>query len=157
MKLIHYCSEKFTLKPREYNQKDLPYHAKPHGFWVSVEGIQDWKSWCEEEKYNLGNLLISYEIVLKEDAKILHLNSAKEILSFSKKYKKERAKHISEINWNLVKSEYQGIIIAPYQWDCRFTLGTAWYYGWDCASGCIWDLTCIDEFKLIEDLTHGSL
>ena len=23
-----------------------------------------------------------------------------------------------------------------------------WYYGWDCASGCIWDVSCIEEFKL---------
>lgn len=55
-----------------------------------------------------------------------------------------------ELDWLKVKQKYQGIIIAPYQWKCRMAQETKWYYGWDCASGCIWDLDCIDEFKLIE-------
>ncbi len=51
-----------------------------------------------------------------------------------------------QLEWDKVKDKYQGIIIAPYQWECRLALETCWYYGWDCASGCIWDLDCIKEF-----------
>jgi len=38
----------------------------------------------------------------------------------------------------VVSKEYDGIEIAPYQWDARLSL--IWYYGWDVASGCIWNL-----------------
>lgn len=41
------------------------------------------------------------------------------------------------IDWLRVKTQYGGIEIAPYQWKRR--LSSFWYYGWDCASGAIWD------------------
>lgn len=44
------------------------------------------------------------------------------------------------ISWKKVRKNYDGIIIAPYQWDCRNASETTWYYPWDCASGCIWNL-----------------
>ena len=44
-----------------------------------------------------------------------------------------------------------GIIISPYQWDCRLALESGWYYGWDCSSGCIWDISCIQDFIFLEE------
>jgi len=153
MKLIHYTNEKFSLETREYNQNDVHWNAKPHGLWVSIEGDYDWKWWCEAETFQLENLAVSYEIKLKWKSKILRLKSAKEILEFTKLYRLTTRGFDSEndtyqINWHEVKKKYQGIIIAPYQWSCRLALESCWYYGWDCASGCIWDLDCIKEFKL---------
>ena len=159
-RLIHYTNKELSLEPRTYNQFDMTWQAKPNGLWFSVEGHQDWKSWCEDEKFKLENLAISYEIILKDDANILHLKTPDEIRAFGKTYQHStRYSDIdddsSEINWDRVKEKHQGIIISPYQWDCRLALDTCWYYGWDCASGCIWDLSCIEEFKLIEnELAH---
>jgi len=158
MKLIHYTNEKFSLKPREYDQKELSFQAKPSGLWVSVEGENDWKWWCEEENYNLENLVVSYEIELKDDANILYLTTADEIFYFTEEYPYLRQQWNDpigikicatyELDWNKVKYRYQGIIISPYQGYCRCSEKSMWYYGWDCASGCIWDLSCIKEFKL---------
>lgn len=38
------------------------------------------------------------------------------------------------------KSVYDG---APYQWECRLDRDTFWYYSWDCASACIWNLQAV--------------
>lgn len=168
MRLIHYTNEKFSLKPKEYPEYEIHWHRKPNGFWVSVEGESDWKSWCEGESFELQNLVVSYEVKLKKDDKILYLKTASDILSFTKKYPYIRDQWDNpegrricgsyEIDWLKVKENYQGIIIAPYQWDCRLSTKCSWYYGWDCASGVIWDLDCIEEFNLIEqEITHGSM
>ena len=160
MKLIHYTDKEFVLEPRPYHQAELPWQAKPNGLWVSVKGKDDWKSWCEAEDYILENLAISYEVKLKKDADILHLKTPEDIYKLSlffpylrKQWDNPEGRELCqcyELDWIKVKEQYQGIIIAPYQWDCRLSSKCNWYYGWDCASGCIWDISCIKEFKLKE-------
>jgi len=159
MKLLHYTDKEFELDPTmEYDQQIIYWKNKPRGLWVSVEGPYDWKWWCENEEFRLENLSLCYEVKLKRGAKILRLKNSKSILDFTKSYPytkpqwdNAKGRRISagyELDWDKVKKEYQGIIIAPYQWKCRLALETPWYYGWDCASGCLWDLSCIKEFTL---------
>ena len=48
------------------------------------------------------------------------------------------------INWQPLTEQYAGIIISPYQWKRRLDgRASDWYYGWDCASACIWDLSAV--------------
>lgn len=162
MKFIHYTDSPIdVLEHREYSQEELNWKAKPNGLWFSVEDVgkhpnnYNWKEWCESEKYRTEYLEVSYEIILKEDAKILHLKTPEEITEFTKLYPLKTRDWDAEwdtyqLQWEEVKAKYQGIIISPYQWDCRLGLETSWYYGWDCSSGCIWDISCIKEFKLQE-------
>ncbi|QBI98814.1 hypothetical protein SEA_BOBBY_184 [Mycobacterium phage Bobby] len=49
------------------------------------------------------------------------------------------------IDWGKVAADYGGIIIAPYQWSRR--MDPHWYYTWDCASGCIWNLEAIESLE----------
>jgi hypothetical protein len=161
MKFIHYTSKKFSLEPREYDQKEMAWQAKPNGLWFSVEGDYDWKSWCEDANFMVQDLVFAYEIILKEGANIVHLKTAEEIFNFGKEYPYLEQKQKDfigrdvcrtyELDWVKVKCKYQGIVISPYQWECRLSPESNWYYGWDCASGCIWDLECIEEFKLREN------
>ncbi len=164
MKLIHYSGEKIeTLDlDEEYDQAITLRNDKPKGLWVSVEssGFGDnnhnWKEWCQSEEYQLENLQISYEITLNDNANILHLKTSQDIFDFTKLWKLPTRDFDHEtdtyhLNWLKIKKIYQGIIIAPYQWKCRLSLESAWYYGWDCSSGCLWDLKCIKEFKLREN------
>ena len=112
--LVHYASEKFSLEPREYPQEELSWQAKPNGLWVSVEGDYDWKWWCEGEEYNLENLVVSYEVELKDDANILYITTADEIFNFAKEYPYLREQwndpigrdlcQTYELDWNKVKS-----------------------------------------------------
>ena len=54
------------------------------------------------------------------------------------------------IRWQDVALDYQGILIAPYQWSLRLDKDFRWYYMWDCASGCIWDLSAIASLTLLQ-------
>ena len=163
IKFIHYNKNLIEkLEPRKYDQNENKYHAKPNGLWLSVEGFEapdnlNWKQWCESENFHVENLKFAHEIKLKKDANILHLKTADEIFEFTKKYPFITVDKISfngfrdqdtyQLDWYKVKTLYQGIIISPYNWFCRMSIESCWYYGWDCSSGCIWDLECIDEFK----------
>lgn len=53
-----------------------------------------------------------------------------------------------EIDWWTLYKNYHGIQIAPYQNALRYKW--LWYYGWDVASACIWDLGVINSFLLEE-------
>lgn len=150
MKLLHY-SHKPILK---LDERRYPISArtigKPGGLWLSCDN--EWEEWSKEADYNIEGLAYSHPIILLPFAKILRLSSAESIDEFTKQYIAAPRNPLCfdrdtyEINWAPIKEAYQGIIIAPYQWGCRLSPDTMWYYGWDCASGCIWDLAAIESF-----------
>ena len=141
MKFIHYSKEPIgTIYSK--NQR-LPHHFKPEGFWFSVEGVNSigWKEWCENDEWALENLRCQTELFFHENANMLFIRNREEILHFVKEYKEELC-----INWTALAEKYQGIVIAPFNWEFRASVRMTWYYGWDCASGCIWDATAIESF-----------
>jgi len=166
MKLIHYSDKIIEkIEDRSYTETNREWYAKPSGFWFSVEGEEcgiNWREWCKQEDFYVECLKNPHEILLKENAKIIHLKTPNEIIEFTKKYPflREQWNNVQgrrlcrsyELDWDKVKQEYQGIIISPYQWACRLSNDTVWYYGWDCSSGCIWDISCIKEFSLNDNL-----
>lgn len=149
--MVYSSSEEFKLGDVAYLQYN---HFKPNGLWVSVEGFEEdinWKDWCEAEEFRLEHLKYAYEIILKPDHNLLILTSPAQLQEFTENYKGELIpglRSIDIIQWGLVAQKYTGILIAPYQWSCRFEPGLFWYYGWDCASGCIWDLRVIKSINL---------
>ncbi len=165
-KFYHYSSlpiESLDVDFYEDQKGNKRFASKPIGFWISVEdfeGDTNWKTWCIEEKFHLHGLKHKYLVKLKENARILYLSQVSQIKEFSLKYRKEKREYlyenfIYEIKWEDLQPEYDGIIIAPYQYECRlYTPETSWYYGWDCASGCIWNLDCIESFTLEEILEY---
>lgn len=168
IRLIHYSGKEIEKLIDLKLDQNINFHsAKPLGLWVSVEGISDehnlnWKQWCESEEFHLEYLKYAYEVILKENANILYLKTSDEIIGFHAKYPKSLFKEMNDwkhndtyqIDWAKVAEKYQGIIISPYQWDCRLSCDSSWYYGWDCSSGCIWDIDCIKEFNKVEDRAH---
>lgn len=178
MKLIHYSKNKIDKLIKNFHcEKYINFVSgyKPVGFWVSVK--KDWGKWCEDEEFKLDNLEYKYNVKLKKIANLLILKSEKEINDFTDKYgkdfifnnidlvekfyeiqhkafyetfKKKMEKSIFSINWEKLREEYDGIIISPYQWSCRMRSKFSWYYGWDCASGCIWNIDAIEGIKLIK-------
>lgn len=120
---------------------------KPKGFWVSVG--DSWKEWCESEQFALKRLKYKYSVKLKKNHNILHLTTPDQILEFSKKFPDED--YPGYIDFEKVYPACGGLIISPYQWECRLNFYTSWYYGWDCESGCIWDLNNIDNIFETEE------
>jgi hypothetical protein len=125
---------------------------KTPGLWVSVEGDDDWLAWCKAESWGLRSLACATEVILIENANVLHLNGANAIDEFTAKFEpKDRCGELDHrIDWPTIRAKWRGLIIAPYCWERRLERHTSWYYGWDCASGVIWDAKAVKELRAID-------
>jgi hypothetical protein len=147
IRLVHYAKSP-VLAVRSVEQPG-PADMKPRGFWLSDDDCEDnWRAWCEAETFSLGNLACVHDVALRDTANVLRLAGAYEIDAFDRQYTGELCRGISYIDWARVASDYDGIIITPYIWERRLTNTARWYYGWDCASGCIWNADAIASITL---------
>lgn len=153
MELIHYGTAPLT-SVRHPEASDSSGRLKPCGLWVSVKGEDDWKSWCESEGFRAESLVAETRITLAVNHNVLHLGGPFEIDAFTKEYEGEpQYAGDRSIDWDRVASRYDGIVIAPYCWQRRMTPHTFWYYGWDCASGCIWNPAAIASLESLEQVS----
>lgn len=176
MKFYHFSKEKLVLD-RNYEYKFYEYMPlnKPVGLWISVNGYNGWESFCRSEEYNLEALTYKSTVILNPNANIIKLSKVKDFENFYHTYKVddktveelfgmvndkkaiEAVKFLTRqrsINWKLVQEDYQGIIIERY--SNNITWNYRWVYGWDCISGCIWDLSCIDNVKTRKNPYHRN-
>ena len=157
-KLFHYSKEDINSLNMDHYLKYINspnIEMKPKGIWVSVEQSEEdysWFDWCVNAQFRLEYLRYKYFVRLSENINIIHLKTSQELESFSIEYKlnefygiENTSTFVCLIDWAKLKEKYDGIIISPYQWKCRLSKITFWYYGWDCSSGCIWN---IDKIKL---------
>jgi len=146
--LLSHYSDRPIKKLRSIRKHHEPLF-KPTGLWLSVDGNDDWKHWCEAESFNIKALIVRHQIILNDKNNILLLTTPNEILAFNDQYKlNDDCGFCGQyIDWLKVIKDYQGIIIAPYQWSLRHDLN--WYYSWDCASGCIWNKKAIKAIEII--------
>lgn len=148
MRLIHYSTVPLT-KVRSTRHSDTRAGVyKTPGLWVSVEGEHDWPSWCRGEQWGLDGFAHATEVVLSDTANVKHLSSADEIDEFTERF------HVPSspiwhrgLDWHAIRAEWQGLIIAPYCWERRLADHTSWYYGWDCASGVIWNAKAVADLR----------
>jgi hypothetical protein len=147
-RLVHWSAEPIVeLDPAWDYSGARTRLSKPTGFWVSIEGDGDgWSDWCRSEQFGVERLAHEHEVTLAPDARILRITTPEGIDALTAEYGTGRYGGI-EIDWPRLAEEYQGILIAPYQWSRRLLAGCTWYYGWDCASGCIWDLTAVASVR----------
>lgn len=169
MRLLHYSNKTIDKIENHYAEPDSITKkittGKPFGFWVSVEGEYDWEWWCRKENFRIEHLQYVYEVAIKENSSILHLKTCEEIKEFTCEYLNKPSNYIENVitsdlsyrnaathalYWSRVKEKYSGIIISPYQWEQRLSRETSWYYGWDCASGCIWNTDIIEKITLVK-------
>lgn len=151
--LFHYARGIMTeILPIEERKHVAPY--KPNGLWVSVDEpdhdgeIHGWKQWCEAESFGLENLRYRHRIVVRDPDALLWIVGAGELDAFEREYGLDQPyPRDRTILWGAVSEKYPGVVIAPYVWERR--LEKMWYYGWDCASGCIWDTSIIDSIELV--------
>jgi hypothetical protein len=161
MELTHFSGEPFEFDPNYIYAPDRQAgYGKPVGFWLSDESDHGWKQWCTEADWGTERLGHRTSFRLTPGANILHLTTVDEILAFHSEY------GVSPFpgadfglipDWDRVKEQYGGILITPYQWTIRSHLDMLWYSGWDCASGCFWDLSAIELVEQEEtSLTSGG-
>jgi hypothetical protein len=115
MNLSHY-STKRIVKIRD-GEPQVPVHSsyeKPRGFWVSVDGENDWKEWCEGKDFGDIDKCLRYRINLHPDANILRISQDMNLVAFDRKYGVVNDYGDTAIDWPRIATEYDGIIIAPY-------------------------------------------
>lgn len=160
MRLIHYSDTPMaSVHSVEQAGERYEWHGgrKPNGLWVSVEGEDDWRAWCEAERFRDLAKQVAHEMVLDRDARVLIVDTAAAMTAFHTEYRVEQDRQDRygkwkewRIDWPLVARRYSGIVIAPYQWHYRLDGEiSGWYYSWDCASGCIWGAEAIADVKII--------
>lgn len=133
---IH-TSKKPIYKLQQKNYTQL-HGMKPSGLWYGFG-----KEWidCVESRMSQWKSEYLYEVNIN-NSNILQIKDYSELISFTKNYtsiiKSQFIDYSYYIDWNKVSSEYDGIEINPYIRKARLEL--LWYYGWDVASGCVWNL-----------------
>lgn len=148
MKLHHFSDVVVSsIEPRDQGVRAT---TKPQGFWVSDESAaQSWTAFCRSENYRAAFFERAHVVTLNRDHGMLVLSGQSDLLSFTEQYGEERPGPRQSIRWDKVSAIYTGILITPYVWECRLdTPASGWYYGWDCASGCIWDPSAVRSIEL---------
>ncbi len=147
LELVHYSREPLMAVTEPQGDK-CAAGFKPRGLWVSVKGDSDWKEWCESGGFRLDTLTCETRVILDDNHNILLLSGPGELDAFTMEYEGiPEYPGDRRIDWDLVASRYDGIVIAPYFWQRRMAEHTRWYYGWDCASGCIWNPAAIARLE----------
>jgi len=160
MELIHFTKEDSVDLNRTYEQGDIEKggFGKPTGMWISDEDSFGWSQWCRAENFHVEHLKNAFSVKLKDNANILHIRTVEELDAFNETYKcpmfkihPELSSTMMTIDWEAVAEQYSGILITPYLWERRLHMDYNFYYGWDCASGCIWNSDAIESIELIPD------
>jgi cAMP phosphodiesterase len=150
MEFTHYTLESTAYDPNRSYDQSRP-KMKPDGLWLSVDG--DWERFLIEiGEYNGYHK--TQTIKFKVDtSKWLVLKNAQDLDRFTDEYVNVNTNapySIGQgvdqfyIDWFPLSQEYGGIMIAPYVWERRLTQRTIWYYPWDVASACVWDLSSVE-------------
>jgi hypothetical protein len=172
MTYFHWSAEPVALREISYPQSGQP---KPNGFWFDVNG--GWKRWCTAVQFRPETFLYRHTVTILDRSQVLFLRTAKDIDAFTEKYGQNLSGHIqflqtpseraaftenygcdlfgeiqrqfsNYILWDEVAGKCGGIVIAPY--SRSRSQNHLWYYGWNCAGGCIWDLSLIRVGKPLE-------
>lgn len=137
-----YHSAPLTLdRSKRYEQA---IHFKPRGLWFSVQA--DWDRWCSQDGCEdwVSEALI-HKVVIKPFDDLLILRTPEDLDAFTLQYGRpdgidRKYAHCNRIDWPEVAAKYPGIVSLNYVWERRLDGGCDWYYTWDAASGCVWDL-----------------
>jgi len=152
MKWEHYDKRELTVLDPAW-QYEQGVHHKPRGLWLSDadQPEDDWPSWCKAEDFHLDEITHRHEVVLAEGWDILHIGTIQQLRDFHAEYSVPIAPGmpIDYIDWRRVADDYDGIIITPYQWTVRLDLDLHWYYTWDVASACIWNVEAIESIRYV--------
>jgi len=143
-------------------------HPKPNGLWFDAN--EDWKRWCEAAQFRLEALRYRHTVTILDTSRILFLRSARDLDVFTRKYERNLFGSIQLLQspkdldvftrqygrdlvgdilgqfskyvaWGEVAEKHSGIVIVPFSRARRETY--LWYYGLNCAGGCVWDTSVI--------------
>jgi hypothetical protein len=147
-RLVMTQNENIEFTDKTHKQKLGP---KPIGLWYGIG--TEWIDWTRSDmpEWEYDNV---FEVIINE-SNVLLINTLDEIKEFNDTYGVEDKRFANifsdnsyhDIDWSKIAEKYSGVEISPYMWPMRNEL--RWYYGWDVASGCIWNSNGIKSIKKI--------
>ena len=138
---------------------------KPGGLWLSDDSEYGWSQLVQDlvrngsSGWEDGNELLQhrYDFVIDPTQlnQILTLSMSEDLRRFASIYGEASMRGCAvdgklgygrHIEWSRVKCDYKGVLITPYQWDLSHRNGDPEFhwYRFDCASGCFWDISCLE-------------
>lgn len=139
----------FSREPLTEVRSVVPHtiaNGKPAGLWVSAGAA--WLEWCVAESFGLSEWKYVTHVRLVDNANVLRIESATALSDFHSEWAQGDRYSRRAIPWEKVGERYDGIIISPYQWSHRLDGAVSdWYYGWDVASGCIWNARAVASLE----------
>ena len=137
MKLRHYGSK--TCDLRKFKAIKNGYWVKPSkgGLWTSpVDSEWGWKDWNDSEEFVVCDDQNSFIVYLKEDAKILTIDSHEDLLNAP-------LTDMLRLDFEHIAETYDAIwLTIKGQRDTRFSYPVT-LYGWDCETVLILNKKCI--------------
>lgn len=131
------------LKRKSIEQTNIS--NKPEGFWYSIDDA--WISWCKKND-NLDWIgKFNYSVDISK-LNILKLYSEAKIFEFTEMYNDGNGIFTTFVDWREVAKKYDGIEITVYFPHLAGDSRTNWLKGWDCASGCIWNMKNVKITKI---------
>jgi hypothetical protein len=128
---------------------------KPAGFWY-CEG-DEWADWCRDNEFGFPENFRYRTTFYLHPQRVLQIATVEQLLQFNAAYGRPalgdpRFESIREIDWSRVAESWDGVEIIPY---ARGALNASWYWGWDCASGCVWsERAVVDWPGFTEEVTR---
>jgi len=130
----------YKLEKRHYTQRP---GDKPDGFWYGFG--DEWIDFTETAAPERKGKYV-YEVDIN-GSNVLQIKDYSKIAKFTKEHEYARQiipGKIFSIDWSRIEFKYDGIEINPYIDQARMDDEFLWYYSWDVASGCIWNLEKVD-------------
>lgn len=160
-KLTHFSAGLFKFDPNFSYKKPHEHNwianegIKPNGLWLSDESDYGWQAWTKDNDFMHERWVHKTEFEV-DLSNLCILEDYDDIELFTKAYIPNGKISINKfyLNWPKVYEDYSGLLITPYVWSAR--LDFMWYYGWDCASACIWDLSVLKVLTDNDDLAEGK-
>ena len=111
--------------------------SKPNGLWYSIGPA--WAEWCVEASFGLDRFVWLHRLTV-DTTRFVVLATPEDVRNFADTYRHDRY----GLDWKVVAREYQGIEASPYFHELGlFDSSMLWYYGWDVASGCVWEPSAV--------------
>lgn len=131
----------------QYAQAQKP---KPTGLWVAKEDA--WIEWGVQNSFDHWTRdFVELDLDLSD---IYKIRFERDLDALREEYGvvHEELNYVHSIDWSLVAREFKGVYALnwEYGWSGLDSLNP-WFYGWDLASGCVWDLSALEEIK---DVSH---
>jgi hypothetical protein len=124
-----------TIRP----QQPQSVGRKPSGLWYSIDdSLAVWSM------NKLSSCPYTYLIDLDIDmSRICSISTFDKLVRFTDIYGTiTEPLCVRAIQWDIVAQDYAGVEINPYI-ETNLNEYVSWYRGWDVASGCVWDTSCV--------------